>query len=225
MPGAHAPAASRVKDRNTRVSHYGCTGITRHSRTRMVLTVSFVLSPVIGLFCHRRRRDAKHPRQLDSSVEESGPHDFAVRQRCPRQKRRSRPPHPAPNVRDDRETPLLWRRDGNPSIAVSTNSRSKIFFVGGLDRRANQRSVTCRSTKWRIALDGSSAQRSLVVPAKAGTHNHRGRLRIELLPQPGATQASVVMGPGSRSLWTTPRVAQSSLVRDDANLVSSAISG
>jgi hypothetical protein len=35
------------------ISHHGCAEITRHSRTRMVLTVSFVLSPVIGLSCHR----------------------------------------------------------------------------------------------------------------------------------------------------------------------------
>src|SRR5665213_1509933 len=51
---------------STRVSHHEFTGITRHSRTRMVLTVSFVLSPVIGLCCHRRladtsaRLDANH---------------------------------------------------------------------------------------------------------------------------------------------------------------------
>src|SRR4051794_38896749 len=41
----------------------------------MVLTVSFVISPVIGLVCHRRSACAK----LDASVEASGPHDFAVR--------------------------------------------------------------------------------------------------------------------------------------------------
>jgi hypothetical protein len=45
----------------------------------MVLTACFELSPVIGLSCHRRQRDAKHHRQLDASVEASGPHDFAVR--------------------------------------------------------------------------------------------------------------------------------------------------
>jgi hypothetical protein len=39
----------------------------------------FVLSPVIGLSCHRHRRNAQHCRQLDFSVEKSGPHDFAVR--------------------------------------------------------------------------------------------------------------------------------------------------
>jgi hypothetical protein len=42
----------------------------------MVLTVSSVISPVIGLFCHRRLR-IDH--RLDTSVEASGPHDFAVR--------------------------------------------------------------------------------------------------------------------------------------------------
>ena len=41
----------------------------------MVLTVSFELSPVTGLVCHRHRRF----RRLDTSVGVSGPHDFAVR--------------------------------------------------------------------------------------------------------------------------------------------------
>jgi hypothetical protein len=49
----------------------------------MVLTVSFVISPVIGLSCHRRRRSCLH--QLDAGVEASGPHDFAVRNQCSRQ--------------------------------------------------------------------------------------------------------------------------------------------
>src|SRR3954447_2166214 len=43
----------------------------------MVLTVSFVLSPVIGLSCHRHRQVTTC--QLDASVEASGPHDFTVR--------------------------------------------------------------------------------------------------------------------------------------------------
>jgi hypothetical protein len=45
----------------------------------MVLTVSFVLFPVTGLVCHRRRR--KKLRRLDASVGASEPHDFAVRAR------------------------------------------------------------------------------------------------------------------------------------------------
>jgi hypothetical protein len=36
--------------------YHGRTGITRHSRTRMVLTAYFVLSPEIGLSCLRRLR-------------------------------------------------------------------------------------------------------------------------------------------------------------------------
>jgi hypothetical protein len=43
----------------------------------MVLTVSFVLSPVIGLVCHRHL--ARLLTRLDAGVEASGPHDFAVR--------------------------------------------------------------------------------------------------------------------------------------------------
>jgi|GraSoiStandDraft_29_1057270.scaffolds.fasta_scaffold1997927_1 hypothetical protein len=55
----------------------------------MVLTVSFVLSPVIGLVCHRHRRiwfvcarsGRLNLRKLDAGVEASGPHDFAVREK------------------------------------------------------------------------------------------------------------------------------------------------
>src|SRR3977135_2600921 len=52
-------------------------------------------------------------RELDASTGASGPHDFAVRLGRARQSQPSRPSLPAPNVRDDRETPLLagagWR--------------------------------------------------------------------------------------------------------------------
>jgi hypothetical protein len=44
-----------------------------------------VLSPVIGLFCHRRLADTSA--KLDASVEASGPYDFAVRVSAVRQKR------------------------------------------------------------------------------------------------------------------------------------------
>ena len=56
MPGARCTRSRAWCVESTRVSHHGRTGITRHSRTRMVLTVSFVLSPVTGLSCHRRSR-------------------------------------------------------------------------------------------------------------------------------------------------------------------------
>ena len=52
----------------------------------------------------------KHRRQLDASIETSGPHDFTVRFERARPLHPKRPSHPAPNVRDDRDTPLLIGR-------------------------------------------------------------------------------------------------------------------
>jgi len=70
----------RVENKNTRVSHHRSAEITRHSRTRMVLTVSFVLSLVIGLSCHHPQVAMReHRHRVDISVEMPGPHDFAVR--------------------------------------------------------------------------------------------------------------------------------------------------
>src|SRR6266446_3093131 len=44
-----------------------------------------------------------------------------------------RPSHPAPNVRDDREAPLLWARDGGSPSADLPDGKSGIFFISGLD--------------------------------------------------------------------------------------------
>jgi hypothetical protein len=49
--------------------------------------------------------------ELSASVGAPGPHAFAVRFSIARLATPLRPPHPAPNVRDDREAPLLWERD------------------------------------------------------------------------------------------------------------------
>src|SRR4051794_34855318 len=72
----------------------------------MVLTVSFVISPVIGLVVTVTLRVSA---KLDASVEASGPHDFAVRV----QHRSSAVPnsvHCIPSrVRDDRERPSVGR--------------------------------------------------------------------------------------------------------------------
>jgi hypothetical protein len=100
----------------------------------MVLTVSFVLSLVIGLFVTIPGAMRQHRGLLNVSVETSGPHDFAVRSSCVRLTPLKRPPHPAPNVRDDRETPLVRRRDGGITKAASTQRRSEIFFANGLDK-------------------------------------------------------------------------------------------
>ena len=90
------PDARRVRSRvrsveSARVSHHGHT---RHS-PRNGFTAYNVISPVTGLSCHRRYAGIA-PRKLDASVGASGPHDFAVRVGAIRQRRRLRPPHPAP---------------------------------------------------------------------------------------------------------------------------------
>ena len=97
----------------------------------MVLTAYVVISPVIGLVCHRHRRiwlvcarsGRLCLRKLDAGVEASGPHDFAVRSNIVRQRAvdrsraKARPAIPShaqhcrvhripPRVRDDRDTPL-----------------------------------------------------------------------------------------------------------------------
>jgi hypothetical protein len=55
MPGARLrPVASRAKNKkHDELVHHGHTGFTQHS-PRNGFTVSFVLSPVTGLVCHRR---------------------------------------------------------------------------------------------------------------------------------------------------------------------------
>jgi hypothetical protein len=102
-PDAPAAACAMIVVERTRVSQVTpeSPGIPR----AMVLTVSFVLSPATGLFCHRHRRSCH--RQLDTSVGVSGPHDFAVRFSAVRQER-IRVHRIPPRVRDDRDTPLVW---------------------------------------------------------------------------------------------------------------------
>ena len=82
-----------------RARAYRLSGGTRHP-LRNGFTAYAALSPVIGLVCHRRRRSPL--RQLDASVEASGPHGFAVRSNVVRPARLNgaptllRPPHPVP---------------------------------------------------------------------------------------------------------------------------------
>ena len=124
----------------------------------MVLTVSFVLSPVTGLVCHRRQRNRF--RQLDASVGASGPHDFAVRLKRPRQKRHPRPPHPEPYVRDDRETPLgVGRDDGNLKV-IWVAHEQKYFCERDSTEEANQ--SMSAMLRWRPMLSSAKIARSAI---------------------------------------------------------------
>jgi hypothetical protein len=74
--------------------------------------------------------------RLDSSVGESGPHDFAVREnafvgaqaRCTS----SRPSLPASNVRDDRDTPLLVEAGWQEVITELRKTEAVYFSREGL---------------------------------------------------------------------------------------------
>src|SRR3954452_11614555 len=69
-------------------------------------------------------------RKLDASVEASGPHDFAVRISTVRQKHQPRPPHPVPNVRDDRDTPLRWDGMARLIVLIWVRSETECFCKG-----------------------------------------------------------------------------------------------
>jgi hypothetical protein len=93
----------------------------------MVLTVSFVISSVIGLFvtviCVSKHR-------LDASVEASGPHDFAVRLGAVRQRHLHVHCIP-PRVRDDRDTPLWWDETAPTTVVICVARKPKYFSKGG----------------------------------------------------------------------------------------------
>src|SRR5947209_20556891 len=106
-------------------------------------TTYIVLSPVIRLGCHRRRRDTSRP--LDASIEASGPHDFAVRIRAVRQLAHPRPSHPAPRFVTLRNAPRS-EQDGSIARFDLPDGESQIFLPMGLDSNFG-RQVICPSGK------------------------------------------------------------------------------
>jgi hypothetical protein len=97
----------RVQQKSTRQNH-------RFSRNHPAFPAQwfyglYVISPVTRLCCHRRLRIDR--RKLSANLGAPGPHDFAVRNNVIRLLTPLRPSRPAPNVRDDREAPLMWVRD------------------------------------------------------------------------------------------------------------------
>src|SRR5215218_8384833 len=124
----------------------------------MVLTVSFVISPVIGLGCHRRLRfvsanltPASRRQDHTTSPSASG----AVRQQ-----RRRRPSHPAPRPRRSRYAPLVGR-DGVDYCGDLRREKTNIFFEMGLDR---QITLICLSLeRERVATNAELRQSSSLV--------------------------------------------------------------
>src|SRR5580704_15464875 len=110
MPGARCTRGRVCSVESTRVSNHRYAAINRHS-LRDGFT-AYTCSPRgPGSFAPVTLAKLL-PRKLSASVGAPGPHAFAVRISIARLATLPRPPHPAPNVRDDREAPLLWEQDG-----------------------------------------------------------------------------------------------------------------
>ena len=96
----------------------------------MVLTVSFVLSPVIGLCCHRHRRDT--PANLTPASRRQN-HTTSPSASCAVRQRHVSVHRIPSRVRDDREPPLLVGRDGGAYNFDLGKAGTEMFLQTGLD--------------------------------------------------------------------------------------------
>ena len=154
-----APAVScAMCTRKCAHEHTGTAGAARHS-LRSGFTAYTALSLETNSFCLHRRRieDVGKPgwvrnisagltpatgartTRLCRPLQHRSPraafaHEQAHPARPVARPALPRPPLPAPNVRDDRDTPLLWARDGGSCTVDLGSTRSGIFFARGVDR-------------------------------------------------------------------------------------------
>jgi hypothetical protein len=110
MPGAGAPAAARVLVVSTRVSHHGHTGNTRHSPRNGFNGLLRALPGDRALLPPSPLRNLLLRNLMPASGHQD--HTTSPSASCRSSHGTRRPPHPASYVRDDRDTPLLWARDG-----------------------------------------------------------------------------------------------------------------
>ena len=96
---------------STRVSHHGRTG-TPGIPARDGVTAYFVLSPVIGLCCHRRRRDASIIANLTPTLRRQDHTTSPSACKRSRQSRHPRPSHPNPTFVTIAKRPSVVGRDG-----------------------------------------------------------------------------------------------------------------
>jgi hypothetical protein len=106
----------------------------------------YVIFPVTGLSCHRHSwivstTLAPASGRQNHTISPSAIASFVRAMIAPEL---SRPSHPASYVRDDRETPLMWERDGDSYKFDLGSSRSDLFSRDGLDR-FSQSDVICPS--------------------------------------------------------------------------------
>jgi hypothetical protein len=125
-----APMAPRTKE-STRVSHHRLgrsTGIP----CATVLTAYGALSPVIGFLATVISCDASASSRNLMPASRHQDHTLSPSAFCiARQPMRKRPPHPAPNVRDDREAPSLegcGTREDMPVICPTSQAATPATF-------------------------------------------------------------------------------------------------
>jgi hypothetical protein len=171
VPSAPAASCAKwvVKDAHeySQRSHRKSPGIP----ARNGFTAYFVLSPAIGLSCHRRLADigtsarsgSRTSARLDAGVEASGPHDFAVRFSAVRLRaqgiahgsikpalrshlaRGHRRVHRIPpRVNDDGQRPSVGR-DGESHSLILVSEKQKYFCKGGWTRQMQEASLICPS--------------------------------------------------------------------------------
>src|ERR1700750_3412472 len=99
---------------------------------------------------------------LSACIGAPGPRDFAVRRSTIRRAKKLRltplrPSHPAPYVRDDREPPLLWARDGRKHRGDLPDKAMR-GACDKLARRADYAGPVCgaRRSSFRGALRGAN---------------------------------------------------------------------
>ena len=151
----------------------------------------YVLSPVTRLCCHRClafiRRVAPALGRQDHTTSPSASRHSS--------RDAPRPSHPASNVRDDREAPLLWRRDARMIVVICPTTQAKMCTTGSL-RMAGMRSCdSFHVIASSLSLLAMTTTFSAVLPGRRasgepGIHSHRLWLWIpglRLAAHPGMT--------------------------------------
>jgi hypothetical protein len=131
MPGA--PRTRSLACEKWKARKQVTTGSPKQSGIPCTMVLRLIpRSPRRSGFLSPSPRNALALSRVDASVEASGPHGFAVRERRIRLSRRPRPSHPALNVRDDRETPLPKERGTGELVdLICPTGQAKYFSRGG----------------------------------------------------------------------------------------------
>jgi hypothetical protein len=134
MPGAgrtHGPPAKKMQAAGTT----GSAETSRHSPRGWLERLLRVLPVAPGFLATVACATRERRRKRDISIGMPGPRDLTVRIDDVRRHDKhaatsTRPPHPALNVRDDRETPLY--RGGTASVNINFWKKEiEIFFMAG----------------------------------------------------------------------------------------------